>query len=224
MRRLKIALYALSFVLLSSCGNYYEKKSGDGAIQLTADEKFAVDFDSVKILILDARCVFCHQQYSSYRSVFRQLQSIQDYVLTNRMPKTGGPLTDNQKAILTTWINNGAPEKKGVVTEPPKPTVLEPIWTSLSQNIFFPKCVICHNSQGQAKFLDLSSRSAVFENRDRKFSNGAKLIDFGKPNESYLIQVIEDSEEPMPPVASNISRLSPNEVTTIERWISLGLP
>ncbi len=56
------------------------------------------------------------------------------------------------------------------------------------------------------------------------FGNGAKLINFDKVQESYLLQILINEDEPMPQISSKIPRLSETELTGITQWIELGLP
>lgn len=224
MRFFKIPTVLLSCVLLSSCGNYFNQKMTEPAIDQSTQDKLSSDFASVKEAVFSARCVSCHQQYSTYQGVIRELPAIQAAVASNRMPKSGGPLTENQKSILSAWIAKGAPDEAGEPSQPNVPMALEPTWESLSKNVIFPKCLVCHNPQGQAKFLDLSNRQIIFDNRNRTFGDGSKLIDLDMPEKSYLLQILKDEEEPMPPVWSNIPRLTQDELKTLNQWLSRGLP
>lgn len=224
MQTFKVLISFLSSMLLSSCGNYLDQKTIEPVLSQSAQDELSPDFSSVKELVFSGRCVSCHQQYNNYQGVIRELSAIQAAVNSNRMPKSGGPLTDNQKAILSAWIAKGAPNQVGSPSEPNLPVALEPTWDSLSENVIFPKCLVCHNPQGQAKFLDLSSRQVMFDNRNRVFGGGAKLIDLEAPEESYLLQILNDDEEPMPPTWSNIPRLTQDELKTLNQWLSRGLP
>ena len=83
-------------------------------------------------------------------------------------------------------------------------------------NVFVPKCQVCHNENGQASFLDLSSREVFLANDF--------LFDTENPGGSYLVEVIEDPEEPMPPTWSNIPVLTDEEKQKVREWIGAGLP
>jgi hypothetical protein len=224
MQTLKLLIFFNVGIFLFSCGNFVDKKSDQSAIDLSAQDDSRLDFSTVKQTIFAARCISCHQQYSNYQGVVRELNAIQSAVASNRMPKSGGPLTDNQKAILAAWISQGAPDQIDGTMEPNLPESLAPTWNSLSENVIVPKCLVCHNPQGQAKFLDLSNRQAIFNARNRIYGGEFKFLDFENPDNSYLMQVLNDQEEPMPPVWSNIPRLTIDELKTIKQWISLGLP
>jgi mono/diheme cytochrome c family protein len=90
-------------------------------------------------------------------------------------------------------------------------------WASLTSSIFQPRCRPCHNPEGQARFLDLSTRESLLAERHR-------LFDFDNPDLSYLIQVVRDPVEPMPPLNSSLRKLSEEEVAVLVEWIAQGLP
>ena len=218
-----LTIFSLSLVL-SSCGNYLERKSegDDGNLKFSKEE---LDFSIVQSKIFSPRCVSCHQQYGSYAGVRRELASISSAVSANRMPKTGGPLSGPLKQLLLDWTDAGSPEVAGQIPVQ-EPVTIHPVWQSISDNIIAPRCLVCHNPNGQAKFLDLSTRQAIFSSRNRLFGEGEgkKLINFDQPDLSYLFDVINDDVEPMPPVWANIRRLNVEEIGALKEWIGLGLP
>ena len=71
---------------------------------------------------------------------------------------------------------------------------------------------------GKQSFLDLSTRQKFFDRRHDLLNN------FEDVENSYLIEVITDPDEPMPPPYSNIERLNEEEVKTLIDWIKKGLP
>lgn len=211
-------------LFLASCGNYQNDSSFKVRdIQLSEVE---LDFATIKSAILTPHCISCHSQYSSYNGIRRDISTIVAVVDNERMPKNAPALSSNLKELLRAWNERGAPEFAGQDPGEPIPVELTPDWKSISENIFVPKCVVCHNPQGQAKFLDLSSRQVIFDARNRLFGDDQKLINLEAPENSYLISVVLDEFEPMPPPPpfSNFGRLSELEVSTITKWIELGLP
>jgi len=212
--RSQLGSYFIIALLLSSCG-YYSEHSDPGADVDLA--KSSLEFQSVQAAIFTPHCVRCHQSYASYNGVRRELAAINSAVAANRMPKSAPPLSENLKQLLQSWISAGAPERAGEPAPEPAPVVLEANWKSISENILAPKCLVCHNPDGQAKFLDLSSRQAIFSAR-------SKLLDFDNPEASYLLAVVQDPDEPMPPPSSNIPRLNSREIEVLTEWIALGLP
>jgi hypothetical protein len=218
------------FVFLASCSSQHEKvAASDGGSNATSA---VPGFATIQAEILNrgsaGHCVDCHSQYSVYANVRLELVAIANSVQLNRMPKSGGPLSDNLKQLLQKWLEAGAPENPGQTPEiPPPPIRVELNWKSISDNIISPRCLICHNPQGQAKFLDLSTRQAMYSARGKLFGIGAekkKLLDLDIPKNSYLLNIIQDPDEPMPPAWSNIRRLTTAEVQLLSDWIGLGLP
>lgn len=95
---------------------------------------------------------------------------------------------------------------------------------SIFRNVLQKKCIACHNPIGPARFLDLSSREAIWAARDRDFAGGDKLLDLSNPANSYLIKVIRDPVEPMPPKSSSFKAVEEREIEFLEEWIARGLP
>lgn len=226
-----ISLLTLLLVFLSSCGNYSSNKGTQLADEDVGATASTVSFELIQQNIFNKKddprsCINCHEQYRNYDSVKLEIKAITDSIQSDRMPKKGGPLTPNQKKLFATWLQAGTPQFAGEISKPTNPDdeTLAPNWSSISKKLIFPKCLACHNSRGQAKFLDLSSRNAFFQSRNREFAGKQKLIDFENPENSYLIQVINDPIEPMPPYDSNIPLLTNQEVEVLKTWISLGLP
>lgn len=216
------AFILLLIVGLCSCGfvSRPEHNSLQGTSKLGAND---LEFANVRSQVLAPRCLSCHAQYASYEGVRRELNEITQAVTANRMPK-GSVLTVSQKDLLLDWIAAGSPEFLDDAPSAPEFSEVEPNWDSLSRAVFFPRCLACHSPQGQAKFLDLSTFDAVLAAKDRQFGIGKKLIDVQSPDQSYLIEVIEDPVEPMPPTNSNIRVLNLEEIAALKEWIRLGLP
>lgn len=210
--------------LLSSCGEFLERKGVRGEENINFAPE-SLNFAIIQSKIMTPYCLTCHEQYASYAAVRREVDAISAAVTSNRMPRTGGPLPNDLKRLLQAWITAGAPENSGSAPAP-GPIVIVPIWSSISENVLTPRCLVCHNPNGQARFLDLSTRRAIFESRNRLFGldAGKKLLDFEKPEESYLIDVVKDEKEPMPPTWSNIRRLNVDEIRVLTEWIGLGVP
>jgi len=214
---MNLSLKFLILLTVISCSQSSKFEDGprprvQGSLSLTD-----IDFDLIKKEILEPSCLKCHGDYSSYDVVFAARNKILDSVEGNRMPKNSAPLNNELKNLLKTWIDNGAPlGNQNNSNEPSKELVAT--WESVSTKVIFPKCVQCHNPEGQASFLDLSTRQKFFEQRHELLNN------FEDVKNSYLIQVINDPDEPMPPVWSDIERLNETEVKILIEWIQKGLP
>lgn len=174
----------------------------------------ALNFAKVKVDILQPFCLQCHPSYNDYQTVKDQLKDIIASVEANRMPKGGTSLAPALKSLLLQWQQAGAP----VDAPLPAPVELAPNWNSLAKNVFFPKCVQCHNPQGEAKFLDLSTYEALEANKDDLLGG----LENGE--HSYLVEVISDPDDPMPPNWTSIEPVSSEELSAIIKWINLKIP
>lgn len=214
---LSTLLLSTSFLMfLISCGNSVEFKKNpmpkfQGGVIVTN-----ITFDEISNQILKPQCIKCHAGYGDYGAVFAEKEGILDAVLKGRMPKNAPALNNNLKAVLNEWVRGGAPSGDG--SAPPTPTKLVATWESLSKKVIFRKCVQCHNPDGRAEFLDLSTRQKFFEQRHDLLNN------FVDAKNSYLIQVITDPEEPMPPPWSKVEPVTAEELRVLIEWIEKGLP
>lgn len=207
---------------MASCGNYQEVSEFDESFDSRILSLSNIDFATVKSEVFGPKCIQCHKQYDNYANVKSEINDIVDSISNNRMPKNGPPLNQSLKGLLIKWAETGAPEYSDGTSSTPLPP-LEANWKSISQNIIIPRCIVCHNPNGQAKFLDLSSRQKIYNQRNRSF-DGEKLIDLENPENSYMIQVILDPIEPMPPLESRIPQLKQEEINILKEWFKQGLP
>jgi len=221
---MKSVLFIILIFILSSCGDYVEfKEELFVPTQGTLPAK-KVTFSEVSDKIFKTSCTQCHPGYSDYNSVFPDANKILDAVLTGRMPKNAPALNQDSKELLNSWVRDGAPLSQEQRTRTKPPGQSEPndelvaTWSSISKKLIFPKCVSCHNPSGQASFLDLSTRQSFFNEREYLLNN------LSDANNSYLVEILRDTEEPMPPVWSGIERLSEKEIQVIIEWIDKGLP
>ncbi len=220
---MKKIMMVLLTVIVAACGNYEETKGFVEVGSARLDRTKSISFKEVSEQIFKSKCTSCHIQYESYAGVVNELGAIRSAVASNRMPKNMPALNSAQKELLFAWIDAGAPQGGSVDSGPIDPVPLVPTWQSLSSKVFYPKCTSCHNPNGEAKFLDLSTRQAWFDGRSRDFG-GITLLDFDHPQESYLLEVINDPYEPMPPLWSNIAQLTEEEKEVLIEWIRKGLP
>lgn len=201
---------------LVACGNSIEFKEKPGDFTSGDFPLSQLNFETINREIMQKSCVKCHKAYGDYDTVFQDRQKIRNSILQNRMPKNAPALSDELKTMIATWVGIGAP--RGGSSNDSSPKELEPTWESLSIRVFFPKCVQCHNPGGQASFMDLSTRQKFFEQRHDLLNS------FEDVENSYLFEVLNDPDEPMPPVWSGIDVLSENEKSVIKEWVEKGLP
>lgn len=201
-------LYLLiSFFGLISCGETGNLHFKEGEIQNLDSE---ISFNSLRTQILSPKCISCHTNYKNFDVVSGSAEVILNSIETGRMPKNSSPLRANEINFFKDWIAAGKP--RGNESERDQ-SEGEKIYA----DILGPKCVQCHNPNGEAKFLDLSSRQAIWNRR-------AEILNFEDPQNSYLIEVITDPEEPMPPSYSKLERLTEDEVERLKEWIKRGMP
>lgn len=219
----KILSHLFVLILIASCGNYRKIKEFNEGFDSRILSLTNIDFETIKKEVLEPKCISCHKQYKNYPNVKSEISAIVSAINSDRMPKNSPPLSSSLKGLVQKWAEQGAPENSDGSSTTPLPE-LRPTWNSLSQNIIIPKCVVCHNPNGQAKFLDLTSRQTIYDHRNREFDGGTKLIDLENPKQSYLIEILKDTFEPMPPIESRIPRLKDSEIELVIEWIKQGLP
>ena len=212
MKLRDIALLFL-LILMSACGNSF---ADSGPLTVTQLGVNGVTFEQLQQEVFVPHCLRCHGNYSSVEAITQALPRIISRVESGSMPQGGPRLSPKLIALLKNW------RPLDVTT----PTALAPTWASLSVNLIGPKCMSCHNPTGQALFLDLSTRQAIFNERNRLSVDDQKLIDFDDPDASYLLVRVKDPLEPMPPLPpfSTIPQLTAAEADVLREWIARGLP
>ena len=222
-RKLRMLSILLITLVMSSCGNYKELKSEPSASFSNINFVSGLTFDDVKDDVFAARCVSCHPAYSDFDSVVGDLDAITASIASGRMP-ADGPLASDLKDKVLSWIQVGAPEGSSTAGTAPVEdlNILAPNWKSISKNIFQKKCVACHNPKGRYAQLPLDRRSGLFTKVPSSLTG--LLFDFSDPAQSYMIEVIADPFEPMPPEWSSFDKVTAEELTVLQEWIALGLP
>lgn len=217
-------ILSLAFIFLASmtsCKNYEELKAEPAGVTGVPTIE-GLTFARIRDEVLVPKCVSCHKNYhlnyDDYDTVKGRIDLIVQRVSDGSMPEDG-VLEDDLKNLLFAWANDGAPLGDDSDTGGVEPITdeLEPTWESVNKNIFRQKCVSCHNPGGIYPSLPFVTRFDVFSKRDL-------LLDFEDPEKSYLIEVITDPFEPMPPVWSSLPAVTDEEVEVLKEWIRLGLP
>ncbi|MFL5815803.1 MAG: c-type cytochrome domain-containing protein [Bdellovibrionia bacterium] len=91
-------------------------------------------------------------------------------------------------------------------------TPLTASFNSLSQNIFTPKCLSCHNSTQPLGNVDFTSYDSLVHN-----TRHMDVVVAGKPEDSHLYEVLKSGEMPM-----NAPALSAEEIQAVSDWIAQG--
>jgi mono/diheme cytochrome c family protein len=138
-------------------------------------------------------------------------------------------------AILTllaiaVFIVNGCSKKQDAAQEPPQiSTNQESAAVSLTRDVmplFTRSCAVCHKREGgnPAAVAD----KTYFEKKEDILGKVGKLIRPGKPGESRLLNVLNQSypvgrkKIVMPPPGMPAPRWSPEELDLFSRWIMQG--
>jgi mono/diheme cytochrome c family protein len=222
--------------------NFSEDKSED--TDSAQGETAKVGFAQVKKQILDAyQCTSCHVQYRTYEFAYRDSLAILSSVDSDSMPFPRRknlqvePVSPVDKALLTAWVSQGAPEFPGVtVNEVPLPPI-QPTYISLRNHVFGPKCILCHNSYGNRGF---GKSLDTFRNLWTWMQEVPHLIKLNKEEgeePGLLVEAIQRDPEnpfllfsPMPfntnfdDVEDTIPRVTDQELQMIQEWIRLQLP
>ena len=193
-------------------------------------------------------CTACHSQYNDYASVYKDRGSIVALVSSDAMPfpkrknLKADPVSDADKKILLDWVSKGAPEFGGKDPIEPKAEELKPTWISLRNNVFGPKCILCHNTFGNRG----GGRNQSFDTYSKLrnwFTKNPELFNFKKKEgdppglfvESMERPICEPNDplcffSPMPfnndndDVQKTFERLTKEEIDMIKKWVELKLP
>jgi tRNA A-37 threonylcarbamoyl transferase component Bud32/mono/diheme cytochrome c family protein len=148
----------------------------------------------------------------------RLIQRIADGSMPPEEEETRLPrVTETELAILTEWIQGGAPAfPRADPAEPAPPVVPYSALASQVRAIFQERCYECHKynvAKGGIKIL-----------HHRLLVTVRKVVLPGRPDESELFQLLleEDEEQRMPPGPA--PPLSAKEIKTIREWIREGAP
>ncbi|MCB0411443.1 MAG: hypothetical protein KDD22_02885 [Bdellovibrionales bacterium] len=200
----------------------------------------SVGFEDIrKSIFVPYHCMDCHAQFRDYNTAKKSALSILGSIDSGAMPfpRRKGlavePVTSELKEMLKAWVEQGTPEKVG---ERPSEVIdrpLEPTWVSLRNNVFGPKCILCHNSYGPRapKAFGTFTEMIAFSFKDKG------LFNQGSPIDSHLIGAIlgrvDDDEfyfnsmpynTPSDDIEKKIEKVTDVELEMIQQWIALGTP
>jgi len=202
-----------------------------------------ISFAKLKSEILAPyKCTSCHTHFNNYGAVKKDLGKIVSLVTSKGMPfpvrpnLPTTPVSPEKIELLLKWVNQGAPEFVSSDMPSSEPLALEPTWLSLRNNVFGPKCVLCHNSHGNRGAGFSLGRYDELRNQMLK---QPKLIQFDNPEASHLIGAMlgrvtpEEGEffydqmpfdNPVDDVKLVPHPVSPEEIEVIKKWIELKMP
>ncbi|MCF8059278.1 MAG: hypothetical protein K9K67_08280 [Bacteriovoracaceae bacterium] len=156
MNIFKLSMFIGLVFTLNSCGNYEEFKEDPSGAFTGLVPGNAISFAEVRDKVLGPRCFKCHGNYSDYEVVKGKVNAILGMVRADAMPKDG-PLENNQKIILFSWIQSGAPRdaqapnpnpgpNPNPVPIPGDPPTGDLDFSKVSTSVFKPHCINCHGS------------------------------------------------------------------------------
>ena len=209
---------------------------------LATQEDPAPDFETHIYPLFEANCLSCHGasqpqrdlDLTTHESTLQGGKSgpalvpgspleslLLEKLNSGAMPLGGDRLSDDQIDLVRRWIEDGARrvEREAETAAVASAEVVaghETVTTILNV-----KCLLCHGRRNQEGGLNLQTRASLLNGG----VSGPAVVP-GKPDESLLIQRIENSD--MPPVKDQ-ARLSVRAVTSAElerlrAWISAGAP
>lgn len=140
--------------------------SANGPTEPQPQTPTVLDYATVKEKVLDPKCVKCHSEsggnrgdvnLETYAKVIEQIQAVRESVIDGSMPKKG-QLTEAQKNLILSWIDQGAPETQSSTGHgiPPSPKLdaFEPAVDSLTPFQMHGRyiyklsgCANCHTSE-----------------------------------------------------------------------------
>ena len=218
----------------------YAAQRGQGSIILS--DTTPIGWNLIKSSIMKS-CENCHvghtaPELSSLITVQQSLNKVRTAIHENKMPPTKNGyqvLSDCQKAILDSWIQQGAPEisstrvgdlapcKTGA-TKPIDNVANTPIeklpltYQTLVVKILQPKCLKCHNPDGE----DIEAAGILFYPYGEIIKRKQLWGDSSK--KSKLVRTITRSDEDVMPPPEENNPLTPQEVDFVIRWIDSGKP
>lgn len=235
-----------SFVLFTMGCNYNVIKDPsafggqEGKSSTSISGSALIDWNLMKNSVLSS-CMSCHVGHSapelgSLSSTQQNLNTVRTEIHANTMPpaKNGYvPLSDCGKAILDSWIQQGAPETtntrvgdlaacKEVAGSPQEgntPIELMPLnYQTLMTKVLQPKCVKCHNPDSE----DLEAAGLLFYPYSEITKRSRLWAGPGKSSK-IIRSVTRADDEQMPPPSEG-APLTAQEVDFIIRWIDAGRP
>jgi hypothetical protein len=214
--------YCVIFLLLG-CQNIFTEKSGlvFKEVEVRPLKASTVYFEELKAQVLRPYCIECHGEYSQYDTVKKNADEILKSVENGSMPKDAKNLDNRLIYLIEDWITTGkmkSPNSNPVEIPADNRVVLEPTFSSITTNIFEPKCNRCHNEDDYISLIDTTDLDAMRAVKD------FAMEDIDNPYMSTFIQAIYGEKRNMPPKKTKLEYLTKEEVDIIIEWYRLDLP
>jgi mono/diheme cytochrome c family protein len=193
-----------------------------------------LSFEQIQSLVFQPSCVSCHGiaggnvhgiNLETYSNVIKNLAKVLEQVVVLKKMPPEGPLSDDLQKTLAAWIKAGAPEEGQNPVPIPipvpipvpspiaPPTSLQPTFASISQNIFIPRCILCHGASGPVSRININDFNFLADPKNN-------LVIHGNAKLSRLFEVISATDNSRMPPAGD--PLKTDEINTIEIWINNG--
>lgn len=209
----KSALNSLGTLLIITACNSYTSKDQANYTANGVPPNFSV----IQSNILQPKCVMCHSasggnaggiNVETYANVMASITQIQNAIVVAQSMPPGQSLTSSLRQLFATWVADGEPETSSSPEMPTEiaqnQTSVQPTFSSISENIFTPKCASCHSPSGPMPVT----------NYNYLISSGWVVPD--NLNNSTLYQAVKNGT--MPPSGA----LAQSDVDTIGQWITDG--
>jgi len=214
----------LFLLVLAACSYRTEHRLEDlGDIFVSQELLTKISYGEVRDVVFKPSCIACHGDsgnvnLETFESTRPHLEEIRATSLNSRtMPKAPfANLNKTQLQYLAAWYQAGTPEFAKDPNPPRPPEVLKPTFASIKANIFVPKCIKCHNPDGNADRVPLETIEDLVK-------SPLEVVIPQNADESGLILVLlEGARGKMPPENSGISPVSASEIEIIKTWINNG--
>lgn len=222
---MKLLFFLIIGMLFVGC-NYSKVKvpTDNEKFNLPPQEKLQLSYNYVFQKVFVTNCTSCHNSskagggvnLATYAETVKHLDAIKNSVFGARptMPKDGD-LNDEEKSVLWSWIDMGAPELPRSGTDVPPPEPIVPTFESIDKNIFQVTCIKCH-TPGESGERILLTKEALL-------NSPLELVIPDNADESGLIIALErDDDKKMPPPKDGYSPLKPEELKAVRDWINNG--
>ncbi len=258
-KSLKKIILFLSFAF-AACAYKVDKNPVRSADLTDTKPKAPLTFQLVETNVLKAKCVECHSNETknsgkvnleTYGNVIATLSDIKDCVSNGEMPKSPGtPLTAEEKFLLLSWIEQGAPETTPNTDGPPSPSptpqpapgptpapspappgLPTPTPTPSTQTDppvagLEPTFTSINNLIIKAKCLDCHNSNgdasdAPFEQYSDLVS-GTVVVPSSPSASSLIAHITLGAKKLMPPAKSKFKPIAPEDVAIISKWIADG--
>ncbi len=220
---------------------YTVEKSVDPTLTSASKPMPHLNFAQVDEQVFRPKCVQCHSNaeknsggvnLENFENIVAALKEINQDIRSGEMPRAPmAPLTREEKTMLLSWIQMGAPKDSPEPPPPenPQPTPsptpvvhdlptpgLEPKFTSIYNLIIKVKCLECHQEGGDAELFPFEKYSDIVF---------GKMVIPNDPDNSILPKhLIPGIKKIMPPVTSKYKILADEDVNIIKDWIRQGAP